>query len=214
MILSKIKAALGLDKCKAFAYGAAPIKSSTLDYFASLDIPILGAYGMSETSGIVSAMNNDRFNLKSVGFGLQGEDLKIDNPDEKGHGEIIFRGRNIMMGYLKNDVATRETIDPQGYLHSGDLGMIDDKGFLFITGRIKELIITAGGENIAPLIIEDFFREFCPPCANIMVIGENQKFLAAFITFKVDVDMARGIPSNNLTIEAKNFFKNQLGVEV
>lgn len=128
---------------------------------------------MSETSAIVSAMNNDKFNLKSVGYGLQGVDLKIDNPDEKGNGEIIFRGRNIMMGYLKNDQATRETIDPQGYLHSGDLGKVDEKGFLFITGRIKELIITAGGENIAPLIIEDIFKDFCPPCSNIMVIGEN-----------------------------------------
>jgi long-chain-fatty-acid--CoA ligase ACSBG len=119
-----------------------------------------------------------------------------------------------MMGYLKNEQATRETIDSKGFLHSGDLGKLDSKGFLFITGRIKELIITAGGENIAPLIIEDNFKEFCPPCSNIMVIGENAKFLCAFITFKVDIDMSKGIPSNNLTTEAKNFFKNQIGVEV
>jgi long-chain-fatty-acid--CoA ligase ACSBG len=99
--------------------------------------------------------------------------LKIDNPDEKGNGEIIFRGRNIMMGYLKNEQATRETIDKDGYLRSGDLGKIDSQEFLYITGRIKELIITAGGENIAPLIIEDAFKENCPPCSNIMVIGEN-----------------------------------------
>ena len=99
--------------------------------------------------------------------------MKIDNPDEKFNGEIIFRGRNIMMGYLKNEQATRETIDSQGYLHSGDLGKMDKEGFIFITGRIKELIITAGGENIAPLIIEDNFKEFCPPCSNIMAIGEN-----------------------------------------
>lgn len=76
------------------------------------------------------------------------------------------------------------------------------------------MIITAGGENIAPLIIEDIFKEFCPPCSNVMVIGENQKFLAAFITFKVDVDVLKGIPSRNLTTEAKNFFKNQLNVDV
>jgi long-chain-fatty-acid--CoA ligase ACSBG len=119
-----------------------------------------------------------------------------------------------MMGYLKNEQATRETIDSKGFLHSGDLGKVDNKGFLFITGRIKELIITAGGENVAPLIIEDNFKEFCPPCSNIMVIGENAKFLCALITFKVDIDMSKGIPSNNLTSEAKNFFKNQIGVEV
>ena len=103
MILSRIKSALGLDKCKGFLYGAAPIKATTVDYFASLDIPILGVYGMSETTAAVSMQNNQKFNLRSVGFTLGGADLKIDNPDEKGSGEIIFRGRNIMMGYLKND---------------------------------------------------------------------------------------------------------------
>lgn len=214
LILSKIKAALGLDKCKGFLYGAAPIKATTVEYFASLDIPILGAYGMSETSAVVTINSNSKFNLKSVGFALQGIDLKINNPDEKGEGEIVFRGRNIMMGYLKNEAATKETIDGQGYLHSGDLGKIDKDGFLFITGRIKELIITAGGENVAPLIIEDNFKEFCPPCSNIMVIGENQKFLCAFVTFKVEVDLSKGIPSNNLTNDAKAFFKSQLGVDV
>jgi long-chain-fatty-acid--CoA ligase ACSBG len=214
LILKRIKGALGLDQCKGFLYGAAPIKQSTVDYFASLDIPIMGAYGMSETTALVTIQSNEKFNLSSVGFALAGTDLKIDNPDDKGNGEIIFRGRNIMMGYLKNEQATRETIDSQGYLRSGDLGKIDSNGFLYITGRIKELIITAGGENVAPLIIEDSFKEFCPPCSNIMVIGDNQKFLSAIITFKVDIDMAQGIPSNNLTSEARNFFKNQLGVEI
>ena len=84
-------------------YGAAPIKATTVDYFASLDIPILGVYGMSETTAAVTMQSNQKFNLRSVGLTLAGTDLKIDNPDEKGNGEIIFRGRNIMMGYLKND---------------------------------------------------------------------------------------------------------------
>ncbi len=112
-----------------------------------------------------------------------------------------------MMGYLKNEEATRETIDSQGYLHSGDLGKLNSEGFLFITGRIKELIITAGGENVAPLIIEDAFKEHCPQCSNIMIIGENQKFLCAFITFKVDIDATNGIPSQKLTNETIQSFK-------
>ena len=103
---------------------------------------------------------------------MDGCDLMISNPDEKGEGEICMRGRNIMMGYLKNEEATSKTIDEQGYCHSGDRGKIGKDGFLSITGRIKELIITAGGENIAPVPIEDSFKIECPPCSNIMVIGE------------------------------------------
>jgi long-chain-fatty-acid--CoA ligase ACSBG len=192
-------------------YGAAPIKKTTLDYFASLDIPILGAYGMSETSAAGCISPIILFNQNSTGKVPLGMEIKISNPDEKGQGEICFRGRHVMMGYLKNEAATRETIDNQGYLHSGDLGKFDDQGFLYITGRIKELIITAGGENIAPVLLEDTFKEACPQCSNIMVIGDQQKYLVALITLKVDVDMAKGgLPTNNLTSEVKQFFKNQL----
>lgn len=104
---------------------------------------------------------------------MPGVDLRIENPDENGQGEIIIRGRNIMMGYLKNEAATKETIDSRGFLHSGDLGKVDKDTFVFITGRLKELIISAGGENIAPIVIEDNFKSVCPPCSNIMIIGEN-----------------------------------------
>ena len=100
-----------------------------------------------------------------------------------------------MMGYLKNDVETSKTIDAEGHLHTGDLGRIDKEGFLYVTGRIKELIITSGGENIAPLNIEDNFKEICKPCSNIMVCGENQKFVCALITLSVEIDPAKGTPS-------------------
>lgn len=134
---------------------------------------------------------------------MNGGELKLDNPDEKNNGEICFRGRFVMMGYLKNEAATKEIFDNQGFLHSGDLGKIDEKGFVYITGRIKELIITAGGENVAPVIIEDNFKDACPPCSNIMAIGENQKFLSAIITLKVDVDPSKGTVTRNLTNEVK-----------
>jgi len=103
---------------------------------------------------------------------MDGCDLVIANPDENGEGEICMRGRNIMMGYLKNEKATRETIDSQGFVRSGDRGKLDADGFLRITGRIKELIIGAGGENIAPVPVEDTFKLMCPACSNIMMIGE------------------------------------------
>jgi long-chain-fatty-acid--CoA ligase ACSBG len=111
--------------------------------------------------------------LKSAGFSIPGYEVRIDNPNEHGIGEIVMRGRANMLGYYKNENATKEVMDTRGFFHSGDLGKIDSEGFLFITGRIKELIITAGGENVAPIIIEDNFKLFCPIASNIMVVGEN-----------------------------------------
>lgn len=159
LVLTKIKKALGLDQCNAFFYGAAPLRQSSVDYFSSLDMTLFNIYGMSETAGGHTTQQFSKFRLDKAGFCIPGADLKIDNPDEKGEGEICMRGRNIMMGYLKNDQATMDTIDSHGYLHSGDKGKIDGDGFLQITGRIKELIITAGGENVAPVPIEDNFKE-------------------------------------------------------
>jgi long-chain-fatty-acid--CoA ligase ACSBG len=145
---------------------------------------------------------------------MAGSHIKIADQDEKGVGEITIFGRHVMMGYLKNEKATRECITEDGYFKSGDQGRIDHGRFLKITGRIKELIITAGGENVAPVPIEDTFKAECPACSNIMLIGENQRFMAALITFKVDVDMKTGLPSNTLTAETRKFFKDQAGVDV
>lgn len=127
---------------------------------------------MSETSGGTTCHTIDNFKLDSAGYAVPGTDLKIDNPDENGEGEICMRGRNTMMGYLKNEQATKDTIDLQGFVHSGDRGKIDKEGHLHITGRIKEIIIGAGGENIAPVPIEDGFKAVCPACSNIMIVGE------------------------------------------
>merc|ERR1712166_1369157 len=115
------------------------------------------------------------------------------------------------MGYLKNEVATLEVMGEDGYFRTGDQGRLDGR-FLKITGRIKELIITAGGENVAPVPIEDMFKAECPPCSNIMVVGEQQRFMGALITFKVGVDMKTGLPSNDLVEEAQAYFKDKLGL--
>jgi long-chain-fatty-acid--CoA ligase ACSBG len=113
-----------------------------------------------------------------------------------------MKGRNIFMGYFKNEKATAEIFDNEGYIHSGDLGTMHD-GFLEITGRIKELIITAGGENIAPVLIEDVFKEECPICSNIMIVGDNKRFLSAIITLKVNLDVKTNTPSHTLSNECK-----------
>lgn len=125
-----------------------------------------------------------------------------------------MRGRNTMMGYLKNDQATIDTIDADGFVRSGDKGRIEKDGHLKITGRIKELIIGAGGENIAPVPVEDNFKEICVPCSNVMMVGEGQRFMAMLITFKVDVNPTTGQPSQNLTPEVQAFFKKELDLEL
>lgn len=169
-------------------------------------MPPLGIYGMTESSGGVTTWTFDKARLFTCGTPIPGTEIKIDNPDKTGQGEVCMKGRNIFMGYFKNEQATREIFDNDGYIHSGDLGTMND-GFLEITGRIKELIITAGGENVAPILIEDTFKEECPICSNIMVVGDNRKFLSAIITLKVNTDLKTGIPSHTLSNECKIYLK-------
>ena len=101
MVLKRVKAALGLDQCEAFFFGAAPLKMSSLMYFASLDIPLFNVYGMSETSGACTASSIAEFDFNTCGKAIPGTEVVIANPDENGEGEILMRGRNIMMGYLR-----------------------------------------------------------------------------------------------------------------
>ena len=166
-----------------------------------MDIILRNCYGLSETTGGITIHTQGKTSLTEAGYPCPGYEVRIENPDEKGNGEICIRGRGVMLGYLKNAEATKEVIDNNGFFHSGDLGTITVEGFLKITGRIKELIITAGGENIAPVIIEDNFKEFCTICSNIMVVGEQQRFLTALITLKTEIDPATGVPTKKLTNE-------------
>lgn len=119
-----------------------------------------------------------------------------------------------MMGYLKNRQATLDCMTADGFFKTGDQGLLDKGGFLKITGRIKELIITAGGENIAPVPIEDNFKAECPVCSNMMLIGENRRFMAALITLKAEMNMTTGLPSKELLPETANYLKRELGISV
>jgi len=133
------------------------------------------------------------------GRALPGCEMVIMNPDKTTkEGEICYRGRHVSMGYMKNQEATDETFDKDGYLHSGDVGKISDEGYLYITGRIKELIITAGGENIPPVLIENAIKEELEDViANIMVIGDKRKFLSAVICLRA-IATEEGTPTEDL----------------
>jgi len=201
IVFNKIKAKLGLDACRLCASGAAPISKKTLEYFMSLDIILHDLYGMSESSGPHS-INLPGFNkIGTVGRAMPGAEMRLDRKDKKGEGEICMRGRHVFMGYLYNEAATMKTLDENGWLHSGDLGRIDEDGYLKITGRIKELIITAGGENVPPVLIEAAIKAACPAISNAVVIGDKRKYLSCLVTLKTEVD-ENGVPNNKLAAEA------------
>ncbi|XP_035269950.1 long-chain-fatty-acid--CoA ligase ACSBG2 isoform X1 [Anguilla anguilla] len=202
LVFRKVRKALGLDRCSKCYTGAAPITKDTLEFFLSLDVPVYELYGMSESTGPHTVSLPDAFRLTSCGKVIPGCETKIFRPDEEGNGEICFWGRHVFMGYLNSADKTEEALDSDGWLHSGDLGKHDEQDFLFITGRIKELIITAGGENIPPVPIEDEVKAAVPLISNAMLIGDKRKFLTMLLTIKSQVNEDSGAPEDELTEEA------------
>ncbi|XP_029002873.1 long-chain-fatty-acid--CoA ligase ACSBG2 isoform X3 [Betta splendens] len=202
LVFKKVRKALGLDRCTRCYTGAAPITKDTLEFFLSLDVPLYELYGMSESTGPHTISLPDAYKLTSCGVELPGCRTKLHNKDEEGNGEICFWGRHVFMGYLNMPEKTEEALDAEGWLHSGDLGKHDHQGFLFITGRIKELIITAGGENIPPVPIEDAVKEAVPLISNAMLVGDKRKFLTMLLTVKCQVNPDSGEPLDELSPEA------------
>lgn len=216
LIFSAVRKTLGLDRCTLAYSGAAPISQQTLNYFGALDIPIWEVYGMSECTGPQCLGRKGYFKVGSVGTVLQGTELKVDHVagrDKPNEGELCYRGRHIMMGYMKDANKTAESIDADGYLHSGDVGRIDDMGLVYITGRIKELIIGAGGENIAPVPVEDAIKVALPGLSNVMMYGDRRKYNTALFTLRVVVDLDTGVPTNQLTGAALKVSEDSKTVE-
>ncbi len=208
LLLNKIKLALGLDKARVTASGAAPFNKNTAQFFASIGLPIIEAFGMSETTGAITTCVPDRNRIGSSGFLNKFSKIKIENPDAAGNGELCLYGRHMFMGYLNSPSKTQETYDSDGYLHTGDIAYVDQDKFVYVTGRIKELIITAGnnkhrlfllylsikrtiftfsgGENVAPIPIEDSVKhELHGIVSNSMVVGDKRKYITILITIKV-----------------------------
>jgi long-chain acyl-CoA synthetase len=175
LVISKLKLALGFDRARSLISGAAPIAPDVLEFFASLDLPIREIYGQSEDCGPTSFNLPGKTKIGSVGPALPGLECKIAED-----GEILIKGPNVFLGYYKEPEATAECLK-DGWLCSGDLGQFDRDGFLSITGRKKEIIITAGGKNIAPKNIEAALKQ-SPLVGEAVVIGDRRKFLTALIT--------------------------------
>lgn len=179
LIYSKLKPAIGLGRARLCVSGAAPIDRDVLEFFAGLDVPILEVYGQSEDCGPTSFNLPGATKLGTVGRAVAGVEVRI-----AADGEILVRGPNVFLGYYKDPTATAETLI-DGWLYSGDLGELDADGYLLITGRKKEIIITAGGKNITPKNIEAALKQ-SPLINEATVIGDRRKYLTALLTLDPD----------------------------
>jgi long-chain acyl-CoA synthetase len=180
LVISKVKSALGLQDLAASATGAAPIGVETLEFFASLGITVYEGYGMSETTGIATCPMAGMPRFGTVGKALPGVEVMIA-PD----GEILMRGEMMTRAYLHMPEKTAELLDSDGWLHSGDLGSLDDDGYLKITGRKKDLIITAGGKNVAPIELESYIKSIAG-VGQAVVVGDRQPYLCSLVTLDVE----------------------------
>lgn len=179
VVLSKLRAQVGFDRVEAVISGAAPITRETLVFFHSIGLPIAEVYGQTEGCGPTSLNPPSRIKIGTVGPPIPGCQVEIADD-----GEVLVKGGNVFRGYYHNEEATTETLE-DGWLHSGDLGELDEDGYLTIVGRKKDLIITAGGKNISPQNIESSLKA-SPWISQALVIGDRRKFLSALLTLDAE----------------------------
>lgn len=195
LVLHKVHRALGLDQAALLLSSAAPISPEILKFFFSLDLPVRELYGQSEVCGPTTLNLAGATRVGSVGRPIPGLSLRIADD-----GEVLVKSPGVFQGYAGDAAATAEALQG-GWLHSGDLGRVDEDGYLFITGRKKDLIITSGGKNISPANLEsDLMGQ--PLIEHAVVVGEGRHFLAALLTLKADELQAfadrEGLPREGL----------------
>lgn len=190
LVYSKIRAGMG-GRVEAAISGGAPLGTRLGHFYRGAGITILEGYGLTETTAGATLNLTKNSRIGSVGRPIPGTSIKIADD-----GEVLIKGPIVMRGYWQNDTANQEVFDGE-WFKSGDLGRLDGEGFLYITGRKKELIVTAGGKNVAPAVLEDRLRAH-PLVSQCMVVGDNQPFIASLIT--IDQEMLKGwIAANNKT---------------
>lgn len=174
-LLKNLRRMLGLDKLRRGTTGAAPISPEILKWFKAIGVYVLEGYGMSESTGLMSVNSMEDNRIGTVGPAIPGARIRIA-PD----GEIQYKAGNVFKGYWGNPEKTAETLTEDGWLRSGDTGALDEKGYLKISGRIKDIIITAGGKNITPAEFENRLK-FSPYISDAVIIGDRRKFLTCLV---------------------------------
>jgi long-chain acyl-CoA synthetase len=175
LVYGKLRAALG-GRCLGAVSGGAPLGERLGHFFRGIGVTVFEGYGLTETTAAASVNHDEGLRIGSVGRPLPGVDFAIADD-----GEVLIRGGIVMRGYWRNEQATQEAIDGDGWFHTGDLGELDNDGFLKITGRKKEIIVTAGGKNVAPAVLEDRLRAH-RLVSQCIVVGDQRPFIAALVT--------------------------------
>ncbi|EHR50434.1 AMP-forming long-chain acyl-CoA synthetase [Saccharomonospora marina XMU15] len=174
LVYTKLRAALG-GRCIAAVSGGAPLGARLAHFFRGIGVPVFEGYGLTETSAAANVNTEGAFKVGTVGRPVAGTSVRIAED-----GEVLLSGDVVFSGYWNNEQATAEAIE-DGWFHTGDLGELDDDGFLKITGRKKEIIVTAGGKNVAPSVLEDTLKAH-PLISQAMVVGDQRPFIAALVT--------------------------------
>ena len=174
LVLDNLKRSMGLHRARGAATGAAPIAPELIKWYMALGIDMREVYGQTENCGLATAMPADRIKLGTVGVARPDTEVRVS-----AQGEILLRGPHVFLGYYKNPQKTAETV-VDGWLHTGDMGRVDAQGFVTITDRMKDIIITAGGKNITPSEIENQLK-FSPYISDAVVIGDRRKFLSCLV---------------------------------
>lgn len=183
-ITAMIRERVGLDAIKVASSGAAPIAPELIEWFFAIGVPIAEVYGQSEDTGPTSWNRPGAIKIGTVGQAIPGVEVKLADD-----GELLVRGGNVTAGYYKEPELTRETFDAEGWLHSGDIATIDEQGYIRIVDRKKEIIITAGGKNIAPSNIENMLKQK-PLVGQACVIGDRRPFVSALIVLDPETTLA------------------------
>jgi len=198
-IFSKIRMLFG-DNLREALSGGAPIEPTILKFFYAAGVPIMEGYGLTETIGAGTINTRDAFRFGTVGRAAPGVEVRIADD-----GEILMRGRHIFLGYWGDEQTTREVLDDDGWFHTGDLGALDVDGFLSITGRKKDLIITAGGKNIAPSNLENDLRQ-SPFISEAVMYGDRRPYPVVLVTLDPETTLpwaqTRGLPAGMAAVAA------------